>query len=149
MIHVCLIKKQTRSALSRPSHARADGDDPGVLMPPQTTTSHRAAPVTGSDHRRRWWILAVLGIAPSMVVLDAPVVNIALLSTDGAAFLHRQSPVDRHRIRAGDREPVAGRRADRRSVLRRDALITALLVRGQLRDPARARQPNAQPLGTV
>jgi EmrB/QacA subfamily drug resistance transporter len=51
-------------------------------MPAQTMTSDRAAPVVGSDgdQRRRWWILAVLGIAQLMVVLDATVVNIALPS---------------------------------------------------------------------
>jgi EmrB/QacA subfamily drug resistance transporter len=54
-------------------------------MPPQTTTSHRAAPAIGSDGgRRRWWILAVLGIAQLMVVLDATVVNIALPSAQKA-----------------------------------------------------------------
>jgi EmrB/QacA subfamily drug resistance transporter len=53
-------------------------------MPAQTSTSSRAAPVIGSDHRRRWWILAVLGIAQLMVVLDATVVNIALPSAQKA-----------------------------------------------------------------
>jgi hypothetical protein len=33
-----------------------------------------------SDHDRRWLILAVLGVAQLMVVLDATVVNIALPS---------------------------------------------------------------------
>src|ERR1700716_1803972 len=55
-------------------------------MPAQTMTSDRAAPVVGSsgDHRRRWWILAVRGIAQLMVVLDATVVNIALPSAQKA-----------------------------------------------------------------
>jgi EmrB/QacA subfamily drug resistance transporter len=55
-------------------------------MSAQTMTSDRAAPVGGSggDHRRRWWILAVLGIAQLMVVLDATVVNIALPSAQKA-----------------------------------------------------------------
>jgi EmrB/QacA subfamily drug resistance transporter len=55
-------------------------------MPAQTITSDRAAPVVGSDgdQRRRWWILAVLGIAQLMVVLDATVVNIALPSAQKA-----------------------------------------------------------------
>jgi MFS family permease len=60
-------------------------------MPAQTTTSHRAAPVTGSDHRRRWWILAVLGIAQLMVVLDASVVNIALPSAQKALHFSNDS----------------------------------------------------------
>ncbi len=50
-------------------------------MPAKTMTSDRAAPVESDrDRRRRWWILAVLGIAQLMVVLDATVVNIALPS---------------------------------------------------------------------
>src|ERR1700681_2221421 len=55
-------------------------------MPAQTTTSDRAARVAGSegDQGRRWWILAVLGIAQLMVVLDASVVNIALPSAQKA-----------------------------------------------------------------
>src|ERR1700694_5033807 len=55
-------------------------------MPVQTMTSDRAAPVVGSDgdQRRRWWILAVLGIAQLMVILDATVVNIALPSAQRA-----------------------------------------------------------------
>jgi EmrB/QacA subfamily drug resistance transporter len=52
-------------------------------MPAQTMTSDRAVPAA-SDHRRRWWILAVLGIAQLMVVLDATVVNIALPSAQKA-----------------------------------------------------------------
>jgi EmrB/QacA subfamily drug resistance transporter len=42
----------------------------------------QAAPTTGAaehpHYARRWWILAVLGIAQLMVVLDATIVNIAL-----------------------------------------------------------------------
>ncbi|MEA2147806.1 MAG: hypothetical protein QOG59_3393 [Solirubrobacteraceae bacterium] len=55
-------------------------------MAPQSSTSDRAAPVVGSggDHRRRWWILAVRGIAQLMVVLDGTVVNIALPSAQKA-----------------------------------------------------------------
>jgi EmrB/QacA subfamily drug resistance transporter len=36
------------------------------------------------DHARRWWILALLGIAQLMVVLDATIVNIALPSAQHA-----------------------------------------------------------------
>jgi EmrB/QacA subfamily drug resistance transporter len=55
-------------------------------MPAQTIAPDRAAPAIGrgGDHRRRWWILAVLGIAQLMVVLDATVVNIALPSAQKA-----------------------------------------------------------------
>jgi EmrB/QacA subfamily drug resistance transporter len=46
-----------------------------------TASSHHDA-----HHARRWWILAVLGIAQLMVVLDATIVNIALPSAQ--ADLH-------------------------------------------------------------
>jgi EmrB/QacA subfamily drug resistance transporter len=54
--------------------------DGGVLSTP-TATQH---PDTGSvsdgeaNHARRWWILAVLGVAQLMVILDNTIVNIAL-----------------------------------------------------------------------
>src|ERR1700731_2472817 len=50
-----------------------------------TTTFDRGAPAPDKtdngrrgSHALRWWVLAVLGVAQLMVVLDAPVVNIAL-----------------------------------------------------------------------
>src|ERR1700694_3763808 len=72
---------------------REGGDDQGVFMPAQTMTSDRAALVVGSggDNRRRWWILAVLGIAQLMVVLDATVVNIALPSAQKALHFSNDS----------------------------------------------------------
>jgi EmrB/QacA subfamily drug resistance transporter len=47
------------------------------------TTTAQTAPVRAAageptSHSKRWWVLAVLGIAQLMVVLDATVVNIAL-----------------------------------------------------------------------
>ena len=49
------------------------------------STEH-LAPAAGTDphHARRWWILAILGIAQLMVVLDATIVNIALPSAQKA-----------------------------------------------------------------
>src|SRR5437763_704658 len=70
-------------------------------MSAQTTTSQYASPIAGSDggQRRRWWILAVLGIAQLMVVLDATVVNIALPSALGAfALLRSESNAVKPRI---------------------------------------------------
>jgi MFS family permease len=50
-----------------------------------TTTIDRGAPASGKtdsglrgSHAVRWWVLAVLGIAQLMIMLDATVVNIAL-----------------------------------------------------------------------
>ena len=46
-------------------------EEPPVLKGDAETEEERS-------HRRRWWILAVLGIAQLMVILDSTVVNIAL-----------------------------------------------------------------------
>ncbi|MBD8506526.1 MFS transporter [Hoyosella sp. G463] len=43
-----------------------------------TTTTPLASPGAGTQRDRRWLVLAVLGIAQLMVVLDATIVNIAL-----------------------------------------------------------------------
>ncbi|HEU5357342.1 MAG TPA: MFS transporter, partial [Actinocrinis sp.] len=50
----------------------------------QTTSAgariDRAAPPASPDkqHSKRWWILAVIGLAQLMIVLDVTIVNIAL-----------------------------------------------------------------------
>src|SRR3954451_15531397 len=41
-------------------------------------------PATSPHHERRWLILALLGVAQLMFVLDAPIVNIALPSAQDA-----------------------------------------------------------------
>ncbi|MBF6466880.1 MFS transporter [Nocardia beijingensis] len=46
--------------------------DRGALAPERTGSGRRGS------HALRWWVLAVLGVAQLMVVLDATVVNIAL-----------------------------------------------------------------------
>ena len=58
-------------------------------MPQQVTVSGGTAAIEGgeggdSTHARRWWILAVLGLAQLMIVLDITVVNIALPSAQRA-----------------------------------------------------------------
>ena len=58
-------------------------------------------PHQNPHHARRWAILAVLGIAQLMVVLDATIVNIALPSAQHAlGFSNDIAPVGRHRLRA-------------------------------------------------
>jgi EmrB/QacA subfamily drug resistance transporter len=47
------------------------------------STAQTASPA-GAQRDRRWWILAILGIAQLMVVLDATIVNIALPSAQKA-----------------------------------------------------------------
>jgi EmrB/QacA subfamily drug resistance transporter len=44
----------------------------------KTRQASRTVEGQETGHRKRWWILAVLGVAQLMVVLDATVVNIAL-----------------------------------------------------------------------
>jgi EmrB/QacA subfamily drug resistance transporter len=87
-------------------------------MPAQTFTSDGAAPAIGSDgdhRRRRWWILAVLGIAQLMVVLDASVVNIALPSAQKALHFsnhNRQWIVTAYALAFGSLLLVGGRVSD-------------------------------------
>ena len=63
-----------------------------------------------SDSRRRWFILAVLGVAQLMVVLDATIVNIALPSAQRISGSPTTPAVDRHGLRARLRQPAAARR---------------------------------------
>jgi EmrB/QacA subfamily drug resistance transporter len=58
--------------------------DTMTLRPTLTTTS--AAPAADS---RRWWILALLGIAQSMLIIDVTVLNVALPSIGDALRLDR------------------------------------------------------------
>jgi hypothetical protein len=53
-------------------------------VPPAPVVSHAAVPDPGGQDQRRWLILAVIGIAQLMVVLDATIVNIALPSAQQA-----------------------------------------------------------------
>ncbi len=72
---------------------------------------------TNPHHERRWLILAVLGLAQLMVVLDATIVNIALPSAQAdLGFSDEQPAVDHHRLRARLRQPAAARRPDQRPV---------------------------------
>lgn len=65
-------------------------------MPQQATASGGTAAIEdreggGSVHARRWWILAVLGLAQLMIVLDITVVNIALPSAQRALHFSSSS----------------------------------------------------------
>ena len=62
-------------------------------MSQQATESRAAAATKGEDpvHARRWWILAVLGFAQLMIVLDIAVVNIALPSAQRALHFSNNS----------------------------------------------------------
>jgi EmrB/QacA subfamily drug resistance transporter len=73
------------------------------------------APHANPNHARRWWILAVLGIAQLMVVLDATVVSIALPTAQRAlAFSNsdRQWIVTAYALAFGSLLLIGGRLAD-------------------------------------
>ena len=76
----------------------------------ETTTG---SPQTGGNHR--WWVLAVIGLAQLMVVLDATIVNIALPSaqTDlGFSDANRQWVVTAYALAFGSLLLLGGRIAD-------------------------------------
>jgi MFS family permease len=78
-------------------------------------TSVDAAPHDNPHHARRWWILAVLGIAQLMVVLDSTVVSIALPSAQRALDFSnsdRQWIVTAYALAFGSLLLIGGRLAD-------------------------------------
>lgn len=93
------------------------------------TTGAQPARTSERDaHSRRWWILAVIGTAQLMVVLDATIVNIALPSAQ--ADLHfsdgaRQWVVTAYALAFGSLLLLGGRIAD--MIGRRAAMLTGLL----------------------
>src|SRR6201992_2050749 len=48
--------------------------------------------LSGSQFERRWWILAVIGLAQLMVVLDTTIVNVALPSAQRALRFCNATP---------------------------------------------------------
>lgn len=95
--------------------------DFGVLVMPQTSADPAAgaatesAPATDGSARHRWWILAVIGIAQLMVVLDATIVNIALPSAQhdlGFSDGDRQWVVTGYALAFGSLLLLGGRLAD-------------------------------------
>jgi EmrB/QacA subfamily drug resistance transporter len=97
-----------------------------------TTTLQKSptrAPSVARDtgHDRRWWVLAVLGVAQLMVVLDATVVNIALPSAQSALGFSdgaRQWIVTAYALAFGSLLLLGGRIAD--VVGRKWVLLTGL-----------------------
>ncbi len=81
--------------------------------PPRVRSTAEAP--RNSQHARRWWILAVLGIAQLMVVLDATVVNIALPTAQRALVFSdsdRQWIVTAYALAFGSLLLIGGRLAD-------------------------------------
>ncbi|MFD5142446.1 MFS transporter [Streptomyces sp. NPDC058401] len=86
------------------SHAPARVADAGTTLP---------SPTQGSRHR--WWVLAVIGIAQLMVVLDATIVNIALPSAQqdlGFSNGNRQWVITAYALAFGSLLLLGGRIAD-------------------------------------
>lgn len=86
-------------------------------MPEQTTASRGVSAPAESEgnNARRWWILAVLGIAQLMVVLDVTVVNIALPSAQKALGFsndNRQWIITAYALAFGSLLLVGGRIGD-------------------------------------
>jgi EmrB/QacA subfamily drug resistance transporter len=80
------------------------------------------------SHRRRWWILAVLGIAQLMVILDSTVVNIALPTAQHALHFSsadRQWIVTAYSLAFGSLLLLGGRISD--YIGRKNALIIGLV----------------------
>jgi EmrB/QacA subfamily drug resistance transporter len=74
-----------------------------------------ALPSSDASSRRRWWILAVIGVAQLMVVLDATIVNIALPSAQqdlGFSDGDRQWVVTAYALAFGSLLLLGGRIAD-------------------------------------
>ncbi len=87
-----------------------------------------AAPVDDANYGRRWWILAVLGIAQLMVVLDSTIVNIALPTAQHDLHFSnadRQWIVTAYSLAFGTLLLLGGRIGDR--VGRKQALIAGLV----------------------
>jgi MFS family permease len=84
-------------------------------VPPAPVVSHAAVPDPGGQDQRRWLILAVIGIAQLMVVLDATIVNIALPSAQqalGFSTADRQWVITAYALAFGGLLLVGGRLSD-------------------------------------
>ncbi|MEU7553241.1 DHA2 family efflux MFS transporter permease subunit [Streptomyces sp. NPDC044571] len=89
--------------------------EPTGPAPGAGTTSAAPAPAAAPPDPRRWWILAVIGLAQLMVVLDATIVNIALPSIQaglGFSDQQRQWVVTSYAIAFGSLLLLGGRLAD-------------------------------------
>src|SRR3954471_18700938 len=85
-------------------------------------------PAPDTQHSRRWWILALLGVAQLMVVLDATIVNIALPSAQQALGFsndNRQWIVTGYALAFGSLLLLRGRLSD--LVGRKPMFITGLI----------------------
>jgi EmrB/QacA subfamily drug resistance transporter len=96
---------------------------PTATLPPGITTSDADA-----NHARRWWILAVLGVAQLMVILDNTIVNIALPTAQHAlnfSNADRQWVVTGYSLAFGSLLLLGGRIGD--IIGRKRALLVGLI----------------------
>ncbi|MFJ2830648.1 MFS transporter [Streptomyces sp. NPDC087263] len=95
-----------------PETTSAPEPEPGIQAAPPGTDVPQAG---GGSHEHRWLILAVVGIAQLMVVLDATIVNIALPSAQkdlGFTNGNRQWVVTAYALAFGSLLLLGGRIAD-------------------------------------
>ncbi|MFF4117703.1 MFS transporter [Streptomyces sp. NPDC001714] len=88
---------------------------PEPLVDAAHTATVSALPTRDAPPRHRWWILAVIGVAQLMVVLDATIVNIALPSAQkdlGFSDGDRQWVVTAYALAFGSLLLLGGRIAD-------------------------------------
>jgi len=98
-----------------------------TLMTMESADEERGR-VAVANHARRWWILAVLGIAQLMVILDGTIVNIALPTAQHALHFSnadRQWIVTAYSLAFGSLLLLGGRIGD--MVGRKRALIIGLV----------------------
>jgi EmrB/QacA subfamily drug resistance transporter len=101
------------------SHSEPAGEGPGPgrtpLLEADREAGSRSGPRSNPHHARRWLILAVLGVAQLMVILDATIVNIALPSAQRALGFsndNRQWIVTAYALTFGALLPLGGRIGD-------------------------------------
>lgn len=100
------------------------------MSTPTATLRSGGTPVSDHDanHARRWWILAVLGVAQLMVILDNTIVNIALPSAQHAlnfSNADRQWVVTGYSLAFGSLLLLGGRIGD--IIGRKRALLIGLI----------------------
>src|SRR3954453_15392744 len=86
-----------------------------MTTPLQKSPPHATSTAAGPSDTKRWWILAILGIAQLMVVLDATIVNIALPTAQsdlGFSDASRQWVVTAYALAFGSLLLLGGRIAD-------------------------------------
>ena len=96
---------------------------PTATLPPEVPLSDRDA-----NHARRWWILAILGVAQLMVILDNTIVNIALPTAQHALHFSnadRQWVVTGYSLAFGGLLLLGGRIGD--FIGRKRALLIGLI----------------------